>query len=92
MSQLLEYTKKIDKKSRKKIEQLFLVQNFLKRKMSQLLDNTKKLIKNREKKSKNYCWSVGSELSEANNEGPSQAWRSHYYFAGFPSSGGLDEF
>ena len=45
MSQLLEYTKKIDKKSREKIEKLFLIQNFLKRKMSQFLDNTK----NREK-------------------------------------------
>ena len=33
---------KNDKKSRKKIEKLFLVQNFLKRIMSQLLDNTKK--------------------------------------------------
>ena len=42
MSQLLEYTKKIDKKTREKIEKLFLIQNFLKRKMSQLLDNTKK--------------------------------------------------
>ena len=42
MSQLLEYTKKIDKKSRKKIEKLFFGQNFLKQIMSQLLDNTKK--------------------------------------------------
>ena len=44
---------KNEKKSRKKIEKLFLVQNFLKRIMSQLLDNTKKMTKNREKKSKN---------------------------------------
>ena len=36
---------KNDKKSRKKIEKLFLVQNFLKRIMSQLLDNTKKMTK-----------------------------------------------
>ena len=49
MSQLLEYTKKIDKKSREKIEKLFLVQNFLKRKMSQLLDNTKKSRKKNRK-------------------------------------------
>ena len=49
------------KKSRKKIEKLFLVQNFLKRIMSQLLDNTKKMTKNREKIKKLI---FGSELSE----------------------------
>ena len=38
------------KNREKKIEKLFLVQNFLKRIMSQLLDNTKKMTKNREKK------------------------------------------
>ena len=58
MSQLLEYTKKIEKK-------LFLVQNFLKRKMSQLLDYTKKLTKNRENNRKII---FGSEFSETNNE------------------------
>ena len=47
------------------MEKLFLVQNFLKRKMSQLLDYTKKLTKNREKNRKII---FGSELSEANNE------------------------
>ena len=60
MSQLLEYTKKNDKKSREnKIEKLFLGQNFLKRIMSQLLDNTKKMTRNREKKSKKLIF--GSE-------------------------------
>ena len=53
MSQPLEYTKKIDKKSSEKIEKLFLGQNFLKRIMSQLLDNTKKMTTNREKNQKN---------------------------------------
>ena len=50
MSQLLEYTKKLTKKSREKIAKLFLVQNFLKRKMSQFLDNTKKNDKKSRKK------------------------------------------
>ena len=36
MSQLLEYTTKIDKKSREKIEKLFLAQYCLKQIMSQL--------------------------------------------------------
>ena len=48
MSQLLEYTKINDKK----IEKLFLGQNFPKRIMSQLLDNTKKMTKIE----KNYFW------------------------------------
>ena len=52
---------KNDKKTRKKIEKLFLVQNFLKRIMSQLLDNTKKMTKNGEKIKKLI---FGSELSE----------------------------
>ena len=57
MSQLLEYTKKLTKNREKKIEKLFLVQNFLKRKMSQFLDNTKKNDKkSRKKNSKNYFW------------------------------------
>ena len=42
MSQLLDYTGKIDKKSIKKIENLFLAQIYLKRIMSQFLDYTKK--------------------------------------------------
>ena len=50
MSQLLEYTKKLTKNREKKIEKLFLVQNFLKRKMSQFLDNTKKNDKKSRKK------------------------------------------
>ena len=51
MSQLLDYTRKNDKKSIKKIENLFLAQIFcLKRIMSQFLDYTKKLTKNRKKK------------------------------------------
>ena len=54
MSQLLEYTKKIDKKSREKIEKLFLGQNFLK-----LLDNTIKMTKIEKKKSKKLIF--GSE-------------------------------
>ena len=45
MSQLLEYTKKIDKKSRENIEKLFLGQNFLKRIMSKISNYTKKLTK-----------------------------------------------
>ena len=42
MSQLLEYTKKIDKKSGEKNRKIIFGQNFLKRIMSQLLDDTKK--------------------------------------------------
>ena len=53
MSQLLEYTKKIDKKSReKKIEKLFLGQNFLTPKMTK---ESRKII-------------FGSELFEPHNE------------------------
>ena len=59
MSQFLDNTKKLTKKSRKKI----LGHNFLKQIMSQLLDNTKKI--ERKKIEKNY---FGSELSEAINE------------------------
>ena len=44
------------KNREKKIEKLFLVQNFLKRIMSQLLDNTKKMTKNREKNQKINFW------------------------------------
>ena len=44
------------KNREKKIEKLFLVQNFLKRIMSQLLDNTKKMKKNREKNQKINFW------------------------------------
>ena len=57
----LRIHQKNDKKSRKKIEKIFLVQNFLKRIMSQLLDNTK----NRKKTRKIV---FGSELSVAINE------------------------
>ena len=56
---------KNDKKSRKKIEKLFLVQNFLKRIMSQLLNNTNKWRKI-EKKNRKIIF--GSEFSETNNE------------------------
>ena len=57
---------KIDKKSKKNREKLFLAQNCLNRIISQLLDNTKKTdIKSRKK---NLKIIFGSELSEANNE------------------------
>ena len=49
------------KKSRKKIQTLFLAQNSLKQIMSQLLDYTKK-------STKKSIFYFGSELSEANNQ------------------------
>ena len=69
MSQLLEYTKKIDKKLTKNLEKnrkIIFGQNFLKRIMSQLLDNTKKFDKIIEKNNSKIIF--GSELSEANYE------------------------
>ena len=55
MSQLLEYTKKNDKKIEKKNrEKLFLAQNRLNRIMSQISDYTKTLTKIEKQKSKNY--------------------------------------
>ena len=82
MSQLLEYTKKINKKSREKIEKLFLVQNFLKRKMSQFLDNTKKMTKNREKNSKNYFWPriIASFSIAPKNDKKSRKKRENYFW------------
>ena len=58
MSQLLEYTKKLTKKSREKNRKLFLVQNFLKRKMSQFLDNTKKNDKKSRKKNRKIIFGL----------------------------------
>ena len=65
MSQLLDYTKKMEK-SRKNIKKLLLAQIGLKRIMSQLLDYTGKIGKKLRKKNRKIIF--GSDLSETNNE------------------------
>ena len=57
MSQLLEYTKKLTKKSREKNRKIILGSEFSEAKNEPIFgEHQKKMTKNREKNSKNYFW------------------------------------